>query len=416
MSKKEIMEEIRGNIQELESYFKKLEQSMENNAKENLNPSIKGGVYWLINAQNEDGGFGIKKNEPSNIHLTAFALFALSKAGLRAGEDEAIDKALKYLKKTQNEEGWWGYEEDDTIGSVGVTSMVIQAFNILGIKRSEPFYKKALNFIYEQFSFERGCWRDNTYSEFGELSVNELAFGAIEGKLKGTKLEKFRELVIESINPDNGYGWKFGDSESDIENTAIALKILKRLGFTTKDDLVKRAIRYILNSQDKTGGFPRKMQFYGNSDAIENDTTALVISGLITIGLEPYHEAILKAIDFLNKQQNCIEPKGTACMTIEEIQNTNWGWGWGDKAGMPSDTDSTSLALTALIDAGKGAVPLAVTQCKIAETREFVNKFIERHVNELYDELKHMNRLNRLLELNIAILAILIPIITIFLS
>ncbi|MHA1132062.1 MAG: hypothetical protein ACTSQQ_14825, partial [Candidatus Helarchaeota archaeon] len=97
MSKKEIQDEIQGNISVLANHFQQKIAQLVASAEYNLNPAIKLGINWLLRTQNEDGGFGIHEGKPSLIHLTAFALLALAKAG-KTQDDPNISKALEYLR------------------------------------------------------------------------------------------------------------------------------------------------------------------------------------------------------------------------------------------------------------------------------------------------------------------------------
>ena len=117
MSKREVLEDLRENKIELDNYFKEFETEIDEDAERSLDFAIGKGLKWLENVQNKDGGFGIGKDKESNIHLTSFALLALSKGG-RTQENEVIKRALKYLENTQDEEGWWSYEVSSMTESV----------------------------------------------------------------------------------------------------------------------------------------------------------------------------------------------------------------------------------------------------------------------------------------------------------
>lgn len=397
-SKKEIMDEIKGHISDLEHQFKTLENQFESHSKQNLNPAIKLGINWLVAAQNEDGGWGIQKGKPSVTHLCAFALLALSKAA-QSLEEKTIQKALIYLRNHQSPQGWWPLKIGSRSESVGVTGLIVQALHILGLSKGDELLANALDFLKESLSASVGAWRDNDIADYWEISVNESALSAICPFLTKSDREKLAIFKNEFLkfDPDEGYGWKLDHDyqiDGDIENTAIALKILANLGVTKENDVdrtVEKAVNFIFNARVRNA-FPPKKHLRKHIEDVENDSTALVISGLIAVGYEPYNEVIRQAAQFLSDSQN---PDG----------------GWGDAPGMESDTDSTSLAVIALIDAGKGAVPLAEAKQLISNTKSFIHSFIEKHVEQLDIDLKHAQRLNRLLEINITLLAIIIPII-----
>ncbi len=395
------MDEIQGNIEEFDRHFEELETKLVKTAEQNLNPAIQGGLDWLIRAQNEDGGFGTKKGKESLLHLTAFALLALSKGG-KTQDDLVVQKTIAYLRKQQDSEGWWPYKEGIFTESVGVTGMIVQALAMLNIKKEEDIFRDSLEFLKERFSTERACWRDHGDADFWEISVNESALSAIKnyiGKREAVSIEKFKDEFLDH-DSDDGYGWKIDKNrriDGDIENTAIALKILANLGYNIDKDTpfhhVEKAINYILASRVRTGGFPPRKQIRKDIKEAEIDATALVISGLIACGYKQYDEVIHTAAQFIMKGRND-------------------DGGWGDNPNNnESDTDSTAIAIIALVDAGNGAVPLSEARNYIAQSKDFIVNFIEKHVEKLDNDLEHARRLNRLLEINIAFLAVVIPIV-----
>ena len=167
MSKKEIMEEIQGHSEELDNHFQELEAKLIKKAEQNLNPAVSRGMDWLIHAQNDDGGFGTKRGKESLFHLTAFALLALCKGG-KTLDEPVIQKTLEYLQKHQDKRGFWPYKEGAQSESVGVTGMIVQALDLLNMKKVEDIFRDALDFLKERFVMEEGCWRDNEYADFWE--------------------------------------------------------------------------------------------------------------------------------------------------------------------------------------------------------------------------------------------------------
>ncbi|NHI92183.1 MAG: hypothetical protein EAX96_06735 [Candidatus Lokiarchaeota archaeon] len=388
--------DLRGKLEEVDKYFYDLKDEFDDLADKNPNWAIDKGLKWLERAQNSDGGFGISEGKDSVIHLTALALLVLSKVEKYTLDNNVIKIALKYLESTQNKEGWWSYDLGSKTGSVGVTGLVVQALKRIGVNSSNIMFQKSIMFLKESFSDEKSCWRDNPFSEYGEVSVNEAAFNAIYDLLDKVPLKNCENLIKTKLNADEGYGWNFfydnEQDESDIENTALALKIIKTLDIPATESPAKEAINYIISSQVPNGGFPRKKHIAKRNEDAENDATALGISGLIEMGIEPHNEVIHAATSFL-------------------LRNINIDGGWGNKLGSESDTDSTALALMALMDAWKNSIPLVDIKLKISETRKFIDSFIESHVDLLDDELNNYKSWNRILEISITLLGVLIPIV-----
>lgn len=66
---------------------------------------IQKALYYLINGQNNDGGFSIEENLASDALSTSFSIIGLKL--FLDKDNEIINKALKYLRKTQNKDGSW---------------------------------------------------------------------------------------------------------------------------------------------------------------------------------------------------------------------------------------------------------------------------------------------------------------------
>ncbi len=389
-------DEIKGKLSDFEENFQKLNHSIYLIAEKNPNWAIEMGLRWLKKNQNDDGGFGLEKGKPSVIHLTALAFLALSKSKIYDMKHPTIKKIITYLKSTQDKKGWWAYEEKSITGSVGVTGTILQALNNIQINQSKDMYRNASEFIKNSYSYSKNCWRDNEFAEYGEVSVNESAFNAIPYLLDKEHEKRMTEVLTRQLNADGGYGKNFYNDnqmdESDIENTALALKIMKNLNMDLTKSPVKEAINYIFNSQEPNGGFPRKKQIVKRNIDSENDATALAISGLIDIGIKAHDPVIHSATAYI-------------------LKNINIDGGWGDVAGMDSDTDTTAISVIALMDAWKTVVPLSEIKRKIADTKCYVNNFIEKHVEHLDNELYRGQSLSRILEISITLLGVLIPIV-----
>lgn len=382
----------------IHEYCNALEDTLEVEAEQITNPDIKRGLSWLLDrALNKHGGFGLAKGEPSIIQLTADALLALGKGGYRH-DDPMIKKILQYLKGTQNANGSWPIESGNERESVGVTGMIVQSFNALELDRSNPMILKAMGFLLNSFSMEKGCWRENVHSlTYGEISINEAASSALKDAMLPNHRQKLRVVLEDYKNPDFGYGWNIHVNHSDVENTAFALKIMANVEISKDSTIAQNAIKYLLGSQVKNGGFPIK-----KGQNPENDPTAIVVSALLAIGVEPFNESIRNAIKYL-------------------INSQNTDGGWGDLKGKSSDTDSTALAVTAIIEAGMAAVPLVNIRDKLGKTKEFLIKYIQKRedekatvLSEVKSELQGSKRLNRILELVVTVLSILLSIFVTF--
>ena len=73
---------------------------------ENAGKALAGGVAWMLDNQNPDGGWGPAKGVKSSPEETAFALIGLLEAGADPA-DERIRRGVAYLLDNRDPDGSW---------------------------------------------------------------------------------------------------------------------------------------------------------------------------------------------------------------------------------------------------------------------------------------------------------------------
>ncbi|MBR2949343.1 MAG: terpene cyclase/mutase family protein [Lachnospiraceae bacterium] len=134
-------------------------------------------VDHIINAQLPDGGWSIG-GAAAEVDLTAMVLQALAKYQDRKDVEEAVEKGLKVLSESQNENG--GYGADMTESSESV-SQVIVALTELGISLEDSGFVKKGNTLLDalaQFRLEDGSY-SHLKGEESNLLATEQAFYAL---------------------------------------------------------------------------------------------------------------------------------------------------------------------------------------------------------------------------------------------
>ncbi|MEW5801779.1 MAG: prenyltransferase/squalene oxidase repeat-containing protein [bacterium] len=80
---------------------------------------VEGALEWLIQNQNEDGGWGMRKGEVSSIASTAITMIALSEC--RKAQIPAMARGAAFLRAVQNTDGGWsdlaGVPSSNTAGT-----------------------------------------------------------------------------------------------------------------------------------------------------------------------------------------------------------------------------------------------------------------------------------------------------------
>jgi pimeloyl-ACP methyl ester carboxylesterase len=74
----------------------------------NFDATINNSLTWLIDSQNDDGGWGLVKNSPSRIVSTTVALRAISSISLRTSElTTAFHRGVRYVLGSAMQSGGW---------------------------------------------------------------------------------------------------------------------------------------------------------------------------------------------------------------------------------------------------------------------------------------------------------------------
>jgi Squalene-hopene cyclase C-terminal domain len=84
-------------------------------------------VPYLLEAQNEDGGWGFSQGLESRVEPTSWALIALNEVSAGASGDQSISRGYSFLDRAQLADGSWPSAAGQTTGS-WVTSLGCWAF------------------------------------------------------------------------------------------------------------------------------------------------------------------------------------------------------------------------------------------------------------------------------------------------
>jgi len=99
----------------------------------------------LLALQREDGGWGWLTGSESDALATGPAILALTQTGL-TGEDESVQKAVKFLLETQHKDGTWRVESTRARdkGAVKPTSVYWgTTWAAIGLSQLLPIEEKA---------------------------------------------------------------------------------------------------------------------------------------------------------------------------------------------------------------------------------------------------------------------------------
>lgn len=117
-------------------------------------------LKFILENQNEDGGFALVIGKSSEVDVTSIVMIALSRYLDRPEVQNVVDKAVDYLAANQSENGYFGYfgtENCESLAyvinaliSVGIDPETEERFN----KKGKNLYKLLLDYRLKDGSFE----------------------------------------------------------------------------------------------------------------------------------------------------------------------------------------------------------------------------------------------------------------------
>ena len=244
---------------------------------------IKGARDYIVNQQNEDGGWSLLPGGESEVETTALAIWALIEADWGTGS-RIIRRGVRYLRNSQRDDGSWN---DNTAHTIFALIALTKA-------NTDPDARfDGLTWIKEAQNLS-GSWGRRgksvgrvLYTSATLVGLKFLGFNhrSFDSLLPGMEwLENFEQRNIE------GYWNLPGGTQSDIYVTAWALQ-----GLLPVYD-VDEQIAWLKQFQNINGGFPR---FPGKKS--DPEVTATVIMALAA-NEDPLNTRRI-AINYLTKAQ-----------------------------------------------------------------------------------------------------------------
>ena len=227
------------------------------------NERIQRALMWLKSTQNEDGGFA-NPGENSSISKTSWAILALVSANQnpyewRNNSQSPIDYIRKNLK-----------DEIDVMGTTDY-ALVILALNAAG---ENPENFSNINLVEKLKSKVK---EDGQIGDF----IHTTIWGILALKSCGEDVNQSLEWLKEQQNEDGGFGWAIGE-KSDYDDTASAIQALIAAGEGRDSEIIRRALEYLRTGQNDDGGF----RYFGAS-ASNAASDAWIIQALIAAGENP---------------------------------------------------------------------------------------------------------------------------------
>jgi len=176
--------------------------------------------------------------------------------GLRNQVEQAIERGLTFLRRSQAQDGSWS-------SSVGITALALRAFleSPQGFSEKQPFIKRSVDYLVSQTRKNGAISESVTNQNYntavaitGLQATANADYGAIihagQRYLTGLQLD-----AGEGYTPDHkyyggiGYG---GDERPDLSNAYLAIEALKATQLDRADPVWDKALIFISRSQNNS--------------------------------------------------------------------------------------------------------------------------------------------------------------------
>jgi prenyltransferase beta subunit len=227
---------------------------------------VERGLSFILKDQRQDGSWN------GNSAHTAFVVLALAEA--RKGA-EAIDRAVEYLRKVQDEEG--GFRR---IGKEGqpltvYTANVLFACKAAGLGEGDPMVDKALSWL-------RSCrGRDGGFpmTKGGDsialaTTWTIRALRALGAPPSAAGVRSTSKWLLAAQHASGGFSMTVSAPE-DPEVTSLAICALR--GLPHMEKTLERAVTYLCGAQEADGSFTSSMPMQFNNVAKKNTQTTLFV-------------------------------------------------------------------------------------------------------------------------------------------
>ncbi|CAN5554500.1 prenyltransferase/squalene oxidase repeat-containing protein [soil metagenome] len=290
----------------------------------NTDDQVSTAAVWLINQQQDDGGFPGFTGE-SDASVTADALIALMAAS-SLGFDSELDSAVEFL-----------------------------AENALVMAQTGPGLAAKLSLALIAFDLNPRDFADVNPLSIVEMDARDgqIGFGPYDHALGLLALtaagESAPSASVEyalNTQSEDG-GWAFdGSTEAgtaDTNTTSLMIRALKASA-ADEPEAFDRASMYLISAQTEGGGFP-----YQHDGPEDSNSTALAVQALIALDFDSTHDPLRRAVEALSVFQNA---NGSFSWMLDERDENMFS----TVQALPALVDASAIA--AMYDAG---LPMAAT-------------------------------------------------------
>ena len=240
-----------------------------------LTDKVKRAAQWLVNHQNEDGGWAFSglsdSTLPSDADDTALGTLALIRSNLMGTPinhealNDAIHRGIEWLKTQQVRDGSWSTYQpgQGDVGCVSITAHAIEA--LLAFDQSDipdiPYVREAMvagvYWLRKQMNSD-GYWRDLWLAKDTYGTACAIAAFVKVGLKNAPEVQRGVAWLERTQNADGGWGEDmFGNpTESTVEQTAWSTYAL--LLANPENTAAEQGIAFLLKHQREDGSWPEQ--------------------------------------------------------------------------------------------------------------------------------------------------------------
>ena len=202
---------------------------------------------YIKSMQNADGGWPLIQGGESDVETTAWAIQSLLFVGVGSGS-KTISRGLDYLIKSQGKDGDWN-------GNSAHTAFAIMALSEAGLSTHEAFSIKALGWLRKKAQNADGSWSKTVGGVGNPVYTGVVLTGMkrVHLDILYTPVPKGIKWLMDNRNSDGGWAIKKGEP-ANVLATAWAIQGLS-IAAIDYAYTIEESLNWLKQTQNDDGGF-----------------------------------------------------------------------------------------------------------------------------------------------------------------